>query len=53
MTDHPTSARLQALEVCDQVIEQHRTIISTHYEGCYARHAACLAVLLRDILETS
>lgn len=53
MTPTPTSARLQALEVCDQVIEQHRTIISTHYVGCHVRHAACLAVLLRDILEAS
>lgn len=53
MTPTPTSARLQALQVTDEVIAAHAGIISTHYETCYKRHAACLAVLLRDILEES
>lgn len=50
-TAAPTSARLQALQIVDKVIAEHRTIVSTHYEGCWQRHAACLAVLIRDTLE--
>lgn len=53
MTPTPTSPKLQALLVVDQVIEEHRTIISTHYPTCWKRHAACLAVLIRETLETS
>lgn len=50
-TTPPTSAHLRALQIVDKVIAEHRTIISTHYEGCWKRHAACLAVLVRDTLE--
>lgn len=53
MSPTPTSAHLQALQVVDEVIGLHRSIISTHYEGCYVKHAACLAALIRDILEES
>lgn len=53
MTPTPTSPKLQALLVVDQVISEHRTIITTHSETCWKRHAACLAVLIRDILEGS
>lgn len=48
-----TRATLDALQVVDTVIENHRTVVSTHYESCWQRHAACLAVLIRDILEKS
>lgn len=51
MTPTPTSARLQALMVADAVIAAHAGEIGTHYEQCWKRHAGCLAVLIRDILE--
>lgn len=36
-------------EIIDAVLEAHEGRIGTHYEGCWKYHAACLALLLRDI----
>ena len=36
--------------VIAEVIEYHADTIGTHYDGCYKRHAVCLAVKLRDML---
>lgn len=37
--------------ILDEVIAAHGGRISTHYDGCYRNHAACLAVLLKDVIE--
>lgn len=52
MTPTPTSARLQALEVVDKVIDAHKEQIGTHSMSCWKYHAGCLAVLIRNTLET-
>ena len=36
--------------VIAEVIEYHADTIGSHYDGCYKRHAVCLAVKLRDML---
>ena len=36
--------------VIAEVIEYHADAIGSHYDGCYKRHAVCLAVKLRDML---
>lgn len=37
-------------ELIAEVIAYHADDYLTHYDGCYQRHAGCLAVMLRDML---
>lgn len=34
-----------------EVIEAHRGEIGTHYEGCWHNHAACLAVIIHELVQ--
>ena len=53
MTPTPTTARLQALRVLDEVINLHAEEFRTHHDTCYRYHAGCLAVLIRGTLEAT
>lgn len=52
MTPTPTSGRLHALRVADQVINHHdKERQGTHSERCYLWHVECLAYEVRRALE--
>lgn len=51
MSTDELNRRPEVREILAEVIATHADQIGTHYEGCYRRHAGCLAVLLRDMLE--
>lgn len=46
-----TPAAQRARAAAQEVLDLHSSIISTHYEGCWHRHVACFASLVKDILE--
>lgn len=39
---------LEALATVDEVWGEH---VATHYEGCWVRHAQCLALHIRSLIE--
>lgn len=39
-----------ALDLVNHAIEVNPGVVGTHYEGCYAWHAPCLAQYIKDIL---
>lgn len=43
--------RADLLDIVTPVIDLWSDHIGTHYDGCYQRHVACLAVLIRDVTE--
>lgn len=43
------STRTETLAIVNEVITLHDGEIGTHYDGCWKRHVACLAVLIRDL----
>lgn len=38
------------LNTLNQVIERHKDEVDTHYESCYMYHAACLALLVKELI---
>jgi hypothetical protein len=41
----------ELLKAAELVIEDWKGHVGTHYEGCWRRHIACFAVLVKDALE--
>jgi len=41
----------EVIELCDEVLAEWDGYISTHYTGCWKRHVACFARLVKDVLE--
>lgn len=37
------------LEIADEVLDEWKGKISTHYDGCWVRHAECLAFYVKMI----
>ena len=45
-------SRQLAADIVDEVLASHDLQrISTHYDGCWKYHVACLAILLKETLE--
>lgn len=51
MSTDELNRKPEVREILAEVIATHADQIGTHYGNCYRRHAGCLAVLLRDMLE--
>ncbi len=41
----------EVIDLADEVLDLWDGHISTHYTGCYKRHVACFARLVKDVLE--
>lgn len=41
----------EALAAVKEVTDLHKQEVGTHFESCWKHHAACLAVLITDILD--